>query len=497
MQNVSPPRSELETALARFSLGPRPDERAAVARDPQGWLRAQVTPDAAFPPALRALPGHAALLAEVAEGPRTPETRKQNARAARAVYAREAEARLQHAATTDTPFAERWVRALSNLLTVSAAKHAVRGLAGAFEREVVRAHAFGTFGDLLRASTQHPAMLLYLDNTRSMGPTSVAVGRRKGRKGPAGLNENLAREILELHTLGLNERAGTASLGRQPGGVLPASVGRQPGGVLPASLGRQPGGVSSYSQADVQALAALLTGWTIAKHPDAASKSDRFRFRRNAHEPLPQTLLGVRYAGGDEADGEAALNALAAHPATARNVSARIVESLAGQPVPEATAVLAESFATTGGDLKRVAEAAIACEALWRAPATLRPPDLQVVAWARALGVGDADADWAPAAVKALAYLGQPVFSAPSPKGFPDGEAAWAGPEQVVRRIDVAQRLARAAVRQDPGAGARAEAALGPEFPDSTRAQIASAGKGAGAGLRLAVALLAPEVQRR
>ncbi len=179
----------------------------------------------------------------------------------RDVYLAEVEARVAAAVTSDTPLLERLTQFWSNHFTVSAFRPIVRGFAGAFEREAIRPHVTGRFVDMLLAAEGHPAMLLYLDNALSIGPDSPA-GLRQGK----GLNENLGREILELHTLGVD---------------------------------------GGYSQQDVEALARILTGWSVSRlnAPDPGN----FKFYDRAHEPGPKTLLGRRYAEDGRNEGVTAL----------------------------------------------------------------------------------------------------------------------------------------------------------------------------------------------
>ena len=267
-------------AAERFGYGARPDELAGIAKDPKGWLRAQVDTAAAVPPNLKRLPPSATQITRVMEARRLGDerlmqrTRKNMGQASR----REAILRTLSAVESDLPFRERLVHFWSNHFTVSAKRSLVSPIVGAFEREAIRPHVSGQFMDMLLASTRHPAMLLYLDNASSVGPNSI-VGRRRGR----GLNENLAREILELHTLGVD---------------------------------------GGYRQEDVVALAELLTGWSIARPEDA--QAGKFHFRAYAHQPGSKTLLGQRFDQGGVAEGEWALALLSRHPATARHVAAKL-----------------------------------------------------------------------------------------------------------------------------------------------------------------------------
>src|SRR6187551_1084979 len=211
-----PARKDIAAAIAanRFGLGARPGELAAVARDPQDWLVRQLK---GSPPVLtgEGLKPSAETLAKVIELRKEVAEERREAQVAtalklpavyRPVYMDEAYARFSHSISTERPFLERLTQFWTNHFAVSVDKIVVLGLAGAMEREAIRPHVLGHFTDLLLAVEQHPAMILYLDNQASIGPNSRAgrlMNRRaNGRK--ADINENLAREILELHTLGVD-----------------------------------------------------------------------------------------------------------------------------------------------------------------------------------------------------------------------------------------------------------------------------------------------------
>lgn len=383
-------------ATARFGLGPRADELAAARANPQRWVLDQLTA-APMPAALAELPTtQDTARAFFAARQMGKEAKQAMRREQRDLYRQECVARTRAAATSERPVFERLVRFWSNHFTVSVERNEVVGIAGSFEREAIRPHVLGRFEDLLLAVVRHPAMLLYLDNARSTGPDS-----RAGQRRDLGLNENLAREILELHTLGVN---------------------------------------GGYSQADVQALAAILTGWSVAgpREEDAAGT---FAFAWRRHQPGSKTLLGVTYRAG-QAEGERALRDLARHPSTARFVATRLATHYV---VDEPPAALVERLATvfldTRGDLRAVTAALVADAAVWSsAGAKVRTPDDLVVACARAL---PPLADDATALLLGLRHLGQMPWSAPSPAGFSDVAEDLVGPESVVRRVEWAERLGR------------------------------------------------------
>ena len=199
----------------------------------------------------------------------------------------EALARIQRATMAESGFVERLVTFWSNHFCTSASKgELARIWSGAFEREAIRPYVLGNFGEMLRAVEQHPAMLFFLDNQRSFGPQS-----RVGQNRKRGLNENFAREIMELHTLGVN---------------------------------------GGYTQDDVAALARIITGWTFAGRDGKLAPPGTFTFFANAHEPGPQKLLGKVYEDTGLAQGEAALADIARHPATAKFIATKFVPGILG-----------------------------------------------------------------------------------------------------------------------------------------------------------------------
>ena len=300
---------DVVTATFRFGLGPRPGELAQAAADPRGWLLAQLDGDPGPLPGEDALPASAAVVTAFVDARREAregmaEARREFRMSALDVYREEVRARVAEGVRTAAPFRERLVLFWSNHFTVSARRPELLGLAGAFEREAIRPNVTGSFLDLLRAVVRHPGMLVYLDNARSVGPGSPA-GQRRDR----GLNENLARELMELHTLGVD---------------------------------------GGYTQADVTQLARILTGWSV-------DEDGAFRFRELTHEPGPKVLLGRTYPEAGVDEGEAALAALARHPSTARHVATRLARHFAADdPPPALVGRLAARFLATDGDLPSV-----------------------------------------------------------------------------------------------------------------------------------------------
>ena len=319
----------------------------------------------------------------------------------------EALARLQRGVMAECGFAERLTVFWSNHFCISANKGGLaRMWAGSFEREAIRPHVFGRFADMLKAVEQHPAMLFFLDNQQSLGPDSRA-GQNRNR----GLNENLAREIMELHTLGVG---------------------------------------GGYTQDDVTSLARIITGWTFAGRQGKLGTPGSFIFNANAHQPGPQLLLGKTYEDNGLAQGEAALVDIARHPATAKFIATKIARHfVADDPPPALVARLQDVFHKTDGDLKALSTALVDSDEAWQAPLTkLRSPYEFLVASGRLLSRIPEDPG---RYLGALNLLGQPLWSPAGPNGFADSNAAWAAPEGMKLRLDISAQIAsRLADSVDP-----------------------------------------------
>jgi uncharacterized protein (DUF1800 family) len=459
-------RGDTHLALNRFGLGARPDEAAAIGADGEGWLRAQLNrpevfrlPADGLPTAQEAGEAYRALIenrraaAAAGQSAAPPDPAPQIERT-RALLQREGEARAQQQLRSPHGFAERLTRFWSNHFTVAATKAVVAPYVGLFEREAVRPHLTGSFEALLLATAVSQGMLAYLDQWQSIGPNS-AVGRRRG----AGLNENYAREVLELHTLGVD---------------------------------------GGYTQADVIELARALTGWTIAAPqvrrlaPQAAPYS--FVFVPALHEPGARTLLGKRYREGGVEQGRAMLRDLARHPATARHVARRLARHFGGDDPPQSLVVrLEREFLASEGDLPRLHAAVLDGPEVWaQEPLKFKQPEELLVSGLRLLG---ADALDARGYAAGLELMGQPLFRTPSPEGWPDDAASWAAPDALMKRLEWAQALSRRAAPQLPARPEQLGAAvLGPQFTAATRQAVARA-ESAAQGLTLL--LMSPEFQRR
>jgi uncharacterized protein (DUF1800 family) len=313
-------------------------------------------------------------------------------------------AQVTRAIVSDAQLEERLAAFWFNHFNVFSQKGAVRWMVPAYEREAIRPHVLGRFTDLLLAAEGHPAMLFYLDQTISMGANSTA-----GINRTRGLNENLAREILELHTLGVR---------------------------------------TGYTQDDVIAFANVLTGWTLVPPGDNPEHGGEFTFNPRLHEPGAQKVLGKSYDDETVEQGRAVLRDLAANPATATHVATKMARYfIADTPAPVMVDRMAKAFLDTGGDLKEVARTMVSSPEAWSGPPTkLKRPGEWVVGMVRATGLTEADPK---RFTDGQALLGEPLWRPPSPKGFPDDEASWI--DGMGRRLDVANNFAeRVSGRVDP-----------------------------------------------
>ena len=471
---------EAALALHRFGFGPRAGSITAIAPDPRGALLAELEQPKAGQIANADLPSAAAanravfeFNAERAAGQKREERRRQaaaqmamqnaggeammeakpdappaatNQPAAiplpRQLFRNEARARFDAAINAEIGLVERLVWFWSNHFCVNANATV---MAGGYEREAIRRHVLGRFADMLLAAEGHPAMLLYLDNAQSIGPESVAgVNRDKG------LNENLAREILELHTLGVR---------------------------------------TVYTQADVTNFAKVLTGWTILPTVTNPDHGGEFAFLGRAHQPGAQRVIDNDYREGGVEQGRAVLADLARHPATARHVATKLARHfIADEPPPALVDRLTQRFLDTDGDLKELVVALITAPEAW-APeqAKIKRPNEWIAAALRATG----EPGEIPRILQAGNLLGEPLWRPPAPKGFSDDNAAWL--DGMGQRLEIANAFAhREGLGHGPGEVM--EAAIGPLASAETRRTVALAESRPQA---LTLLLMAPEFQRR
>lgn len=443
-------------AANRFGLGARPGELVKIARNPRAWIADQISAPHRVPREMVGLPSSKQALVKVHEiriqGPQA--VRQMMRRTTRDIMFRELSARILTMIRSEQSFRERMVMFWANHFTVSGTRFTVGPLAGGYERESIRPFVFGHFEDMLLAVAHHPAMLTYLDNARSIGPNSIA-GRRQGR----GLNENLAREILELHTLGVN---------------------------------------GHYTQNDVTEFAKILTGWS---HGGVRSQRNirflgpingNFEFRYRTHEPGSKTLLGKIYQEDGEREGINALKALVRHPSTAKFIATKLARHfVADDPPRDAVDRLAKVFRDTEGNLATVSRELIRIEQVWREPLPkVKNPYELIVSTLRAVGTQEISVR---AVANSLRQLGQFPYRAPSPAGWPDRAQDWISPESLMRRIEWV-RAATARLPRSLTPSEVSEGTIGPVVAPPTKEMIDAAPSAAEA---LAMIFTSLEFQRR
>ncbi len=462
-------------AANRFGLGARPGELAAIGEDPRGWLLEQVGRPQPPSQEIAGLRSGAQVLQdffaaqEVRNELRKAQSGQPNAAAAAVgksirqnvapQYMAQAAARIRMAATTPTSFHERLVQFWSNHFAVSVDKVICLGLAGAMENEAIRPHVTGHFADLLLAAERHPAMIAYLDNQLSVGPNSqlarLAQRRRRQSERKIDINENLAREILELHTLGVH---------------------------------------GGYTQTDVTTFAKVLTGWSIGGGRGllGGGTPGEFFFRDNLHEPGSKTLLGRTYRQDGISQPRAVLADLARLPSTARFLSTKLVRHfIADDPPADCVDRLSRAYLDSDGHLPTVYQALIECDAAWNpAPAKFKTPQEYVYSTYRALNLVPPEQR---ILVAPFELLGQRPYSPGSPAGWPDTAADWDGSDALMKRIEWSVALGdRAGSLYTPERVA--DNALGPLASEHTLTGVRRAPSGSQA---LALLLLSPEFQRR
>ena len=383
-------------------------------------------------------------------------------RQARDYYVNAVGGRADAALTASAPFVERLTHFWANHFAISIDKFQIVGLGGLLEFEAIRPHVLGKFGDMLDAVERHPAMLLYLDQAQSTGPHSMIGTRfadRPNRK--LGLNENLAREIMELHTLGVR---------------------------------------TGYDQADVTEFARAMTGWSVAgltrgplgRFAGVEGKAGDFIFAEPLHEPGARMIMGKRYDQTGERQAQAVLDDLAVHPATATHIATKLARHFAGDtPPPALVDRMQAAFLRTGGDLPSVYRVLVEAPEAWAPqPVKFKTPWEWSISTMRGLGMKTAQ----PLMVTGLLnQLGQPTWKPGSPAGFDDIAASWAGPDALLRRVEAAERFA---TRAGTAVDART---LAPRIIPAavTPATADALARAESPGQALALLLVAPEFMRR
>jgi uncharacterized protein (DUF1800 family) len=438
LQQLRERQMEVKAARAANAAGADGAAKAAVSKAPDLAGAPASTPAAAKP-----ADAAAAAAAATADN---KEIFKQKNEFVRNQFDNEAAWRQQSAVSSDRPLIERLTDFWTGHFCISCSKgENVRVIAGAYEREAIRPFVTGRFRDMLGAVMHHPAMLAYLDNQVSFGPNSKA-----GQKQKKGLNENLGRELLELHTVGVK---------------------------------------AGYNQADVTNAARIITGWGIAGDKD--SQPGMFKFEPNRHEPGTFTVMGKAFGQDGEAQGEALLDMLAAHPATARHVADKLVRHFVGDKAPAAlTETVARRFRETDGDLKETVAALVKAPEAWSTPAAKVIPPYDMAICCERIFALNTDPK---KVVNFARVLGQPLWTPRSPNGFPDNDMAWAAPNALVKRFDYALQLA-GQPKDPPEPMQLADALFGPALTPDMQTAIKRAASRREA---LATIVMSPDIQVR
>jgi uncharacterized protein (DUF1800 family) len=476
----------MTTAIAiasnRFGLGSTP--ALEPSGQPRSWLKDQLDNFDPRPPMLGGQPSRAEIAAEfreyqldrrefrkekkeAASAPMSdidPERIEKVVNTLRLRYTSAAEARVESALATRTCFAERLVHFWSNHFAVSVDKLPVLGLAGDHEFTAIRPNIMGKFSNLLYAAVTHPAMLLYLDQAQSIGPSSPLAERVAARRNKdLGLNENLAREVLELHTLGVR---------------------------------------SVYSQTDVTEFARSLTGFTVggmAKGPVQRllmknGLAGETQFFPPIHEPGERQIAGRTYRQQGEAQAKAILADLAVHPATAKHIATKLARHFVADVPPDPLVdKLERAFLQSGGDLPVVYQTLVDAPEAWTSQqAKFKSPWEWVVSGLRALDIRELP-NGSRQTVQMFNQLGQPIWRPGSPAGYADTTENWAGGAALMRRVEIASRMAqRSANRVD--ARTLAPLIMPGQLSQATTQSIARAES---PSQGLALMLLSPEFLRR
>ncbi|MGZ3184600.1 MAG: DUF1800 domain-containing protein [Telluria sp.] len=446
--------------LNRIAYGPAPGDIERVnAMGVRPYIEAQLQPERiAFPAALGAqlaaleepgLPAGTAVeryqklrKESKEEGDKGKEERRQGAR--KAAYETDA-ARLLRAVESPRQLEEVMVDFWYNHFNVFINKGLDRALVASYERDAIRPYAMGNFRDLLGATAHHPAMLFYLDNHLSTSAAFQPRGKRQqGNGAPHGLNENYARELMELHTLGVD---------------------------------------GGYTQQDVTELARMLTGWTFTPR-DMTGPNDGFRFDPRRHDHGVKHWLGREITDHGQGEGEYALDVLAVHPSTARHISYQLAQYfVADVPPPALVDRMAKAWMDSKGDIRTVLRTLLLSDEFLSTEAQnakFKTPYQYVVSAVRATGLPVANV--APM-VQALNASGMPLYGCLTPDGYKNTQDAWLNPDALSRRITFATALASGKVSL---AGAPAAAAapldaaalqltLGAAISPRTRGAVAQA----------------------
>ncbi|MGB3787940.1 MAG: DUF1800 domain-containing protein [Phormidesmis sp.] len=451
--------------IDRLSLGASPGDRQQVERSGvAAYIRQQLNPDPSAEPAslvqrLSRLPSltqtPAVLFEQGAPPPKPTNNQRYQAKRGRMQVFKEAtQARMLRALESPNQLQEVIVDFWFNHFNVFMRKSTVRLWVGSYEQMAIRPHAFGKFRDLLGATAKHPAMQLYLDNSSNIAPNSQQ-GRRRGG-GEKTLNENYARELLELHTLGVD---------------------------------------GGYTQADVESLARIFTGWDLARRLNSP-ENNGFRFEPNRHDPTDKVFLGQRIAGGGVEEGEKALDILARHPATARHISRKLAQYFVADTPPEALVNrLADRFLSSDGDIRAVLSMLFESDEFWSPAAyqnKFKTPYQYLFSMMRAIGLSSPSNEVLQRLGGLMDQLSMPLYGCSPPDGYAQVESAWLNADAMMRRTSFSPAVYKLQEQNKPNA-ADLLATLGDQFSAKTLAVLDSSP----ADLRPTLILGSPEMMYR
>ena len=448
----------LEGALAvtRFGLGARMGEIDIASRAPKEWLLGQLRPNTSSHAAFNGLLSSSEIykLSRVYRDARSKVRNEDKSalsrtysKAVRVNFEAEIKARSLYAAQTERPFHERLTRFWSNHFSISARNRDTRLFPGAYERESIRPQILGSFFELAISAIFHPGMLMFLDNVSSMGPRSYT-----GQKRKKGLNENLAREVLELHT------------------ITPAA---------------------GYSQSDVTEFAKALTGWSIERKESVETVQGKLTFNSRWHEPGTRKLLGKKYKQKGPSQAVAILKDLCKRPETAQNIAYKLAAHFVSDVPPQALVDdLKRSFLTSNGDLTALYKTLINSPHAWSPTAQkVKTPEELIISTSRMIGYKSIIAKRAKDTYDSLA---QHPFTAPTPEGWSDMAKDWIGPDAILKRIEWANELSSRLPKMD--ARSFLKSALGARLRADTLDKVSRAESGQQA---FVLALMSPDFQRR
>ena len=361
------------------------------------------------------------------------------------------QARILQAVASGRHLEEVMVNFWFDRFNVSADKGKTRLWVGAYERDAIRPHALGKFRDLLEATARHPAMLFYLDNWRNTDPESPgARGRFRG------LNENYARELMELHTLGVD---------------------------------------GGYTQDDVVTLARILTGWGLDEKGEHGKSG--FYFDRNRHDSRDKVLLGTPISGGGIDEVERALDLLARHPSTAHHISYQLAQYfIADEPPKALVEKLARRFSDTDGDIREVLDTLFHSREFSDPKyfdRKFKTPYQFIISALRATGIQDLKVG---RVLGSLSQLGMTLYGCRTPDGYPDTQEAWLSPDATIRRVNIAIDIAKGRFANEDNAEVEPEAlsrTLGNPFSDNTQETLSASS----IELRSSLILGSPEMMYR